>query len=420
MQLFRASDSEMVNFWNNHGGPDIAEMAARGVQTMTYDAVIQIIKNMNDENSATLDRVQVMILDEVHVILSDAGFMSGMDAFQVFLRDAIYKEPQKLVIGLTATPGIYNAKMDGLRLKTKDILGKNITNYKANRLICTVWNVLPKLLTSGVLHGRTLVLCHSAKACVQMASSVPNSAYVVSTSNRDHLYKPEYMDQIREAVVTQSTIPEYVEYTDEDTGGLVRQKIDVLFVTTTFREGFNLVEESGVRNIVSCIPDELHVCQIAGRCRYNFDCLVVVRSRFTNQSAQSNPYLHQEALKFYEYMKDHSKTDWYKSISHIVRGGPEDVEFYHADYQVEEVMDALEPFISYGDASVLWPKESFDEVVQVAKDVNLIPDKRRDRHTLLAILGYLKQINLLTYRTAYKPYNGKKNAAHYEIRRNGE
>ena len=78
------------------------------------------------------------------------------------------------------------------------------------------------------------------------------------------------MNKIRQHIIKYESFPD--NFIDDDG---VEKELNVLIVTSTLREGVNLRKNSGVRNIVSCFSDELHIIQFVGRCRYSIDNLIV-------------------------------------------------------------------------------------------------------------------------------------------------
>ena len=91
------------------------------------------------------------------------------------------------------------------------------------------------------------------------------------------------------------------------------------------REGVNLNPGCGIKNVVCCLSDELHVKQFVGRCRFDVENLIVAhRSRVVdNQSKDS--YLVQSRIAFEEFLRDESKREWFDSISDIFDGTIDDV-----------------------------------------------------------------------------------------------
>ena len=401
--------TDIVNAWNQVGRPEIAALAARGVMTMTYSKLISILNQFNPEDEAVLNQVRVVIIDECHALVADS-FIDDINSLRRWIRDHL-ENKSKLFIGMTATPKILEAKLDGYRFKTKQMLPQSIVNYRANHLIVTQWDALPSLLSSGKLRGRTLAMCHTINECVDLVQVVGNASYIVSTHSRD--YRPEFMDQIRTSIAENSVIPEYVEYTDKDTGEFVHVDIDLLAATTTLREGFNLIESSGVRNVISCMPDELHTCQILGRCRHDTDNLIVVKTRYDDRTGVRDKYLHEETMKFNNFFYDHSDRRWYDTISHVVKEDFEDVEFYIPHTALDVVLQKLEPYITQGEFSILVSKDELVPIVDVAKEYNLIRGKDDNKYSVIGLLKYLSNdLKVLKYHTARK-----NKATHYIIRR---
>ena len=93
-----------------------------------------------------------------------------------------------------------------------------------------------------------------------------------------------------------------------------------MITTTTAREGYNLVEESGVRNIVSCIGDDLHIIQVAGRARYDLDNIVVAYNPSFKGGGDTLNYFKKQRQAFGEFMCDGTGGEqWFSRVAHIVQ-----------------------------------------------------------------------------------------------------
>ena len=84
--------------------------------------------------------------------------------------------------------------------------------------------------------GKTIVMGNSRSGMSKMIEQVPNSTLLVSQHSRQY---NAGMDVVRNAIVEHGVLPE---------------NNDVLFATTTMREGVTLRPESGVRNVVTFLP----------------------------------------------------------------------------------------------------------------------------------------------------------------------
>lgn len=306
-----------IELWNGQRD-NLDQISRKGIQIMTYDKIINIIKTKNAEGFRTLGKVKIIFFDECHTLFSDT-FIQDMESLKIWIRTEIYNGI-KYFVGLTATPRIlfHSQKEWGVGLKqlNKDIL----VNYKAKQLYCTNFKSLHFLLANEGIQGKTIVMCYSIKDCYDLKKRIPNSFVLVSKSNSKY-YMPE-MDEVRNYIIEHESLPDtYLEVTERN--GKVptkseRRKLEVLISTSTLREGINLREESGIKNVVICFTDEMHVSQWVGRCRYNIENLIVADTYIRTDNYTPDSYLTQSRNLFrdYKYNRDHTK--WFDSIAHLV------------------------------------------------------------------------------------------------------
>jgi hypothetical protein len=321
---FNPQDTNLINFWNNDDRIDEAAISS-GIRIMTYDKIINILSDKNTVEKETLSGVKAIVFDECHALFSDL-FIKDMLTLQVWIRDILY-EGKKLIIGMTATPGIleYNSKRWGVSIKrlNKEIL----TSYKASRMICTNFDTIPYLVATNRLPGKTLILCVSVKDCYVLHQQIPNSTVLVSKNNKEFTHE---MKMIRDYISKYEKLPDkyfvpsYEEVERRKAGRHAKQDdgtwhdLNVLITTTMAREGYNLSEDSGIKNIVSCFGDDLHLTQICGRARYNLENIVVAHTRIPYDNLGQSPYLTEQRKLFSEYMGNKQNTKWFSSVSHLV------------------------------------------------------------------------------------------------------
>ncbi len=330
-----------IKHWN--GEEDSTKILEKyGIPIMTYDKIIDILINKNVEGLETLDKVKVIVFDECHTLFSDL-FIKNIEMLKVWIRDILYTG-KKLIIGLTATPSIleYHQRIWGVTINklNEEILIK----YKVKQLHCTNFDSIPYIVTTQ-LEGKTLIMCYSYKQCLKLKKEIPNSFILVSKNSK---YFTKEMNRVREYIVNNQSIPETFIDGDKE------KELNVLIATSTLREGVNLREYSGVKNIVCCFSDELHITQFVGRARYNIDNLVVADTYINADNYNSSPYLKKCRQEFREYMKDKNNTSWFDSISHLVE---------HDIYKIRKFTLAPETkrFISYINSKWLVPKGITDD-----------------------------------------------------------
>lgn len=316
---FNPYNFRSVKYWNGEFD-NVDEIDAAGIQIMTYDKIINIIKTGNSEGFETLDRIKIMFFDECHTMFSDL-FIKDMECLKVWIRDVSYTGT-KYMIGLTATPRIlfFNQKDWGVTIRQ---LNKNVlVNYKAKQLYCTDFKSLHFLLANSEIQGKTIVMCYSIRECYKLKEQIPNACVLVSKSNKNH-YMPE-MEHVRQYIIDNESLPDtYTEVFKRDPKTkqpleFEERRLEVLITTSTLREGVNLRENSGVKNVVISFTDELHVSQWVGRCRYNIDNLIIAETYIRTDNYNRMSYLSQSRESYRNFMKDVNHTKWFESIAHLV------------------------------------------------------------------------------------------------------
>lgn len=320
MSKYKKDDISVVKFWNKDND-DEEQMLERGVQIMTYDKIVHILRERNTPDHQTLERIKIVVLDECHTLFSDT-FMDGLDILEVWIRDGLYLG-EKFFVGMTATPGIVLHNQQRWGVKINRVNKKVIPGYRAKKLVATNFETIPYLITSNILLGKTIVMCPTVRECFKLQSEIPNAAVLVSQNN--DAYTDE-METIRKYIVEHETLPDtFLEARRRDKSGkgveFEKRELKVLLATSTVREGFNLREESGVRNIISCYGDSLYITQFLGRARYDIDNLVVADTYIRDDNLKKQTYLAEQrkAFKGFLYLKNNLK--WFDDIAHLVEHG---------------------------------------------------------------------------------------------------
>lgn len=315
---FRADEKELLNYWNgDERGEHIIEQNT-GVHIMTYNRLIYLLDHCNDPDMPTLCNVKILVLDECHTLFSDT-FNKELIVVRRWTNDRV-KYTDTILIGLTATPGVVLANQTRWGVRINQLTDGVVMRYKAKQLTCANLTAVPGLVRGFT--GKTMIMCSSFKQCSELARKIPDSFVLISATNeKQGTFTPE-MAWLRDYIVSTSTIPDerwVPDPANEQMGGYW-VPLKVLIATSTIREGFNLLESGGVKNIVSCIADEVHVIQVAGRARYDLDNLVVAipmtRRADTHPHAE---YMTQQKMLFSSYMYgDNDGSEWFSHISSIV------------------------------------------------------------------------------------------------------
>ncbi len=338
-------DPIFIKHWN--GQEDSTEiLERRGIQTMTYDKIINIIVEKNVEGLETLGRVKVIILDECHTLFSDT-FIKDMEALKVWVREVVFRGG-KIFIGLTATPSIIEYHQNSWGVITNRLNKDVLINYKAKQLHCTDFDTIPYIVTTQ-LEGKTMIMCYTYNDCKKLKNKIPNSFILISKYHKGFTSE---MNDVRQYIVDHESLPE----TFVDVDGVERD-LNVLITTSTLREGVNLRENSNVKNIVCCFSDELHITQFVGRARYSINNLVIADTYINTDNIHRNSYLAKCRMSYRDYLKHRDNTSWFDSIHKLVE---------HDIYEVKIFMLGRDEkrFISYINSKWLVPqgKLSRDEL----------------------------------------------------------
>lgn len=303
---YNIRDINYVKYWNGEKD-SIEEIEKAGIQVMTYDKLIYILKSLNKEGFKTLNNIKIIIFDECHTLFSDK-FIRDIEILKVWIRDTLYNN-EKYIIGMTATPNILFYHQIPWGVSINKLNEKTLVNYKAKQLYCTDFKTIPYLITTQ-LEGKTIVMCYSIADCEKLKADLPNSFILTSQTNKKN---NEQMEIVREYIANYEMLPE--TFIDDDG---VEKELDVLITTSTLREGMNLEEKSGIKNVVCCFSDEMHVVQFAGRCRHNLNALVVVDTYINIDNASPNNYLVKSRALFKNFLNNSENTQWFDNISHII------------------------------------------------------------------------------------------------------
>ena len=316
---FNPNNKNNIKYWNGEGD-SLESIIQKGINIMTYDKIINILKSDNTEGFETLNKIKIIFFDECHTIFSDT-FIKDIESLKIWIRDILYTNT-KYIIGLTATPRILFFYQKEWGVSVKQLNKEILVNYKAKQLYCTNFNTLHFLLANKDIQGKTIVMCYSIEECYKLKERIPNSFVLISKSNKKY-YMPE-MDEIRDYIVENESIPDtYLEVFERDKKTkepieLERRNLEVLITTSTLREGVNLREISGIKNVAISFTDELHISQWVGRCRYNIENLIVAETYIRSDNYNQKSYLAQSRNNYKEFMSDVNHTKWFDSISHLI------------------------------------------------------------------------------------------------------
>ena len=339
---YNINNTYYIRHWN--GQEDSTKILEKiGIPIMTYDKIINILAKKNIEGLETLSKVKIIVFDECHTLFSDR-FIKDIEMLKVWIRDTLYTGT-KFFLGLTATPAIIEYYQKEWGVSTIRLNKEILINHKVGQLHCTDFDTIPYIITTK-LDGKTLIMCYSYKQCKKLKEKIPNSFILISKSNKEFT---DEMDKIRQHIIDYESLPD--TFIDEDG---IEKELNVLITTSTLREGVNLREDSGVKNIVCCFSDELHITQFVGRARYSIDNLIVADTYINADNMDDDAYLSKCRLSFKTFMKNKDNTSWFDSIAHLINHDIYDVKRFILSHDEKR-------FINYINSKWLVPKGISDK-----------------------------------------------------------
>ena len=340
---YNMNDAVFIKYWN--GEQDSTDILKdKGIQIMTYDKIINILSKKNIEGLETLNKVKAVIFDECHTLFSDV-FIRDIEMLKVWIRDSLYTG-NKIIIGLTATPTIIEYYQNEWGVSINRLNKEVLINHKVKQLHCTDFDTIPYVVTTK-LEGKTLIMCYSYKQCKRLREKIPNSFILISKSNKEFTKE---MDEVRSFIIDNESLPD--TFIDNDG---IKKELNVLITTSTLREGVNLRENSGVKNIVCCFSDELHITQFVGRARYSINNLIIADTYINADNMNSNAYLTKCRDSFKTFMKNKDNTSWFDSISHLIDHDIYDIKKFILNHDENK-------FINYINGKWLIPKGISDDI----------------------------------------------------------
>lgn len=312
------SFDSIKRMWNGQD-VDPAVIADYGITVMTYDRLIDLILNSGDGDHEVLQNVRAVIFDECHALFSDT-FIDNISSVWLWARDLVYAG-KKICIGLTATPNIVVYNRERWSVPLNILNADDAIKYKAKQMVCTTFDSIPYLICSNHLPGRSIVLCASITDARKLQAQIPNSAIMVSPHAKE--FTPE-VAWLRDYIAKHESLPDnfpvFVSENKKTKERTVRwEHLNVLLTTSTMREGLNIREKSGVRNMITCFTDEMNVTQFLGRCRYEVDNLVLAKTFVRSDNVRQSQYIIESRKLFDQYMENKKCVSFFNAVSHLVQ-----------------------------------------------------------------------------------------------------
>lgn len=376
-------------FWRG----DVNTTDVNTIKTMTYDKVIATLADCNGRNCINFRNIKIFIVDECHALATDR-FIQGIEAVTTYLR-LMMMFSNMLVIGMTATPAVLLEETSTHGFDINMIELPLLAPYKAQHLTILPSRSISAFINTSDLPGKTIVMAKDFAAAKDLQKLIPNSTVLVSQNNRDEWNEAD-MRPIWDAIVKDETIPDTYTVTKRSRKKIIAQErfpLKVLITTSVFREGLNLRERSGVRNIVCGFADAMHVIQFAGRCRYSVDNLVIAcDGYFSNKN--SNKVLERQCIlcnQFYHRINN----DYFRLIRGIVQHSVSQTRFYGEYISAEDFRCyVLERYVVNADEEitaekVIASKEEREELLAIAKACGLL-SSASGRKTFGDLLGIIQ------------------------------
>lgn len=328
IEKFNRSDNKILRFWNKED-ESFDNVIDCGIKLMCYSDLIKIILDENRVGYETLSGLKVIVFDECHSIFSDKSFITNMAAVSVWLREASYRR-NVVLIGMTATPEVMFYEQDKWGIQINQVNTGVIPGYSAKEMICTTFDSIPALVCSGRLKGKTMIMCRSIEDCRELEAQIPNSTVLISPHRRGFT---DEMRIIRDFIIKNETLPATFRKPRRKPmrGGKIKYDyypLNVLIATSTVREGFNLREDSGIRNTISCFTDSMNVTQFAGRARYNLDTIIVAHSHRRSDNYNPSQFMRDQRRAFHDFLMNKGAVGWYAGVNEIVDGDAMSVTRY--------------------------------------------------------------------------------------------
>ena len=295
-------EDNITDYWKRGYPPD----NEANVRITTYDKLGQIMYTQSNSSYSAhaMDNIKVVIFDEIHSVFTD-NFIAFMKILQLWMSEEIPKG-ERYFFGITATPGILFDCADECGIPLNIVI-EPMYKYKVKNIWCTDTDEMINLVKNK-LKGKTIIMCRHSRTCYWLQTQLPGA--VVLTSKHGEDYISCNMSDVRRSIVYNFSLPKDVK---------------ILIATETIREGFTFEAKSGIKNVVSFFPDEMNIHQFVGRCRYDVDNLIVVKTKNTSAKTTLNGYISRQKELFDKFCFE-GDTAWFETINDITDLRAEDVK----------------------------------------------------------------------------------------------
>ena len=391
-RLIHTEDRGIVDYWND-ATYALRECKEKGMRAMTYGSYINTIKYGGNAEYGALNNAKVIIIDECHAMFTDI-FISDVFAMWLDISNKIL-HGDMYVIGMTATisPIFFGANRNGVKINM--LLDEPLVRYKAKKL----WVVDEKSMEQMIgdkqaFPGKNLIMCTAIRKCQDLTKKLKNSMMLVSNADknkRSGIFDKD-MDWLRDTILKTSSLPSYGHETMED--GTVRSfPLETLITTSTLREGVNLIEESGIRNVYCYCHDEVSIIQFLGRCRFNVDNLIIVKTSRSQQVAPGYTFNNDRQNLFCEFLSN-GNPEWLKNIEHVIEheeGALPKVYNYPKDVYGGTFYDWFDKnYAIPGNEIRVYDKKDKETIIRKAFEYGIVPKKRCSQITFPRVVDAIE------------------------------
>lgn len=335
----------------------------RLIHILTYN---QFERKLNDD--FIMRNIKLVVLDEIHVILSDFMYIDAMKKVLVSIKNMINRGI--IVVGMTATDDDMN---DKFKENCNYLLDKAFFPHKITNSFNIIKSkkYIPNIIDN--LEGNSICMVYSSKEAVKMANKYPKTKAIVSKDNKNKLRTKE-MDDLQEYIVKNKMLPD---------------DCNLLIGTSCIREGFEFKKDANIKNVIIYSSDPVTIKQFVGRYRGDVENIYIVYEGYYNTKKAYESMTLQQRRHFNEFKELIYKHDtgWFdyfvdinvnQSIINFI--GENEVQQQFIDYIYENWLDKL-----------IYTREQKKEIVTYAHKPGLTykPDKK-NKHNFIYLMKLIE------------------------------
>lgn len=316
-------------------------------------------------NGDILNDLEVIVFDEIHTLFTDITFNSSLIDILKYIK--IFAST-KMVIGMTATD-IELYRNNYLNGYLNYLLDKPYHIHKVTKS----FNIISKLrYVKNILdnvEGGTLYLTASSKRAIELSKEYKGTV-VIGEQNKN------YNDDIkanRLQLVKDKVLP---------------HGVDKLFCTSCLREGFEILEESNIKNIFIESQDPNTIIQFIGRYRSNVENVFIIYNNCIEQKGYKDKMTRNQKSYIVEFKNyiNNRPSRWIKHFNFILDS--------NVTIDIIKEVDVENMFLDYFEDNwinkYIYKDEDKQSILNKAIDLGMKKDKHSNPHTFNSLIKYLK------------------------------